>query len=50
MSKMIMVCHSLNNNTCMSLVVSLCLHTNSSGQSDPPECLQIIGIYPVVVL
>ena len=29
MNEMIMVCHSLNNNTCTGLVISLCLNPNS---------------------
>ena len=60
MNHRIIVCHSLNNNTCTGLVISLCLNTtscyfsffkyNSFDQSDPPESPQILDIYSVVAL
>ena len=40
MNEMIMVSHSLNNNTLTGLVIALCL--NTFGQSDPPELPQIL--------
>ena len=50
MTKMIMVCHSLNSNTRMGFVISLCLiKYKSSNQSDPPESPQMLDIYSVVV-
>ena len=50
MNEMIMVCHSLTNNTGMCLVISLCSNTNPSIRSDPPKSRQILDIYSVVVL
>ena len=49
MNEMTMVCHSVNNNTLMGLVISLCFG-HKSFQSDPPESPQILDIYSVVVL
>ena len=46
---MIMVCHSLNNNTRTGLVISLCLNVNTL-ISDPPGWPQILDIYSAVVL
>ena len=50
MNEIIMVSHSLNNNVCTGIVISLCLNTNPLGQSDAPESPQILDIYSVVVL
>ena len=50
MNEMIIVCHSLNNNTCMGLVISLCLNTNPLISLIPPESPQILDIYSVVAL
>ena len=49
MNEMIMVCHSLNNNTCTGLVISICLSTNPL-ISLIPKWPQILDIYSVVVL
>ena len=50
MNKMIMVCHSPNNNyTHGSCYISLFKH-KSFDQSDPPESPQILDIYSVVLL
>ena len=40
MNKMIMMSHSLNNNTCMGLIISLCLNTNPLVSLIPPFCLR----------
>ena len=48
MNEMIMVSHSLTNNTRMGYM-SLFKY-KSFGQSAPPESPQILGIYSVVVL
>ena len=39
MNEMIMVCHSLNNNTCTGLVISLCLNTNPLISLIPPALI-----------
>ena len=49
MNEMIMVSHSLNNNTCTGLFISLFKY-KSLGQSDPPEWPHILDIYSAVVL
>ena len=50
LNEMIIVCHSLNNNTCTGLVICLCLNANPLISLIPPEWPQILGIYSVVVL
>ena len=49
MNEMIIVCHSLNNNTRMDFYISL-FKCKSFDQSDPPESPQILDIYSVVEL
>ena len=49
MNEMIMVCHSLNNNTRMGLVISFCLNANPL-ISLILEWPQMLHIYSVVVL
>ena len=50
MNAMIMVCHSLNNNTRTALVISFCLNANPLISLISSEWPQILGIYSVVVL
>ena len=56
MNEMIMVCHSLNNNTPTGLVRCLCLNANPlisllpPSSPPPPEWPQNFDIYSVVVL
>ena len=50
MNEMIMVCHSMNNNTRTGLVIYLCLDTNPLISLIPHESPQILDIYSVVVL
>ena len=49
MNEMIMVVHSLDNNTCTGLDISL-FKWKSFDQSDPPEWPQALDIYSLVVL
>ena len=44
MNEMIMVCHSVSNNTRTGLVISLCLKTNPLINLIPPESPQILDI------
>ena len=46
---MIIVCHSLNDNTRTVFYISL-IEYKSFDQSDPPESPQILDIYSVVEL
>ena len=45
-----MRCHSVNNNTRMGLVISLCLNSNHLISQYPPKLPQILAIYSVVAL
>ena len=50
MNEMILVSHSLNNNTRTGLVISLCLSKNALISLPPPGWPHILDIYSVVVL
>ena len=50
MDEMIMVCHSLINNTGTGLIISGMCKYKFFDQSDPPESPQIFDIHSVVVL
>ena len=50
MNEMIMVVHSLNNNTSTGLDISLCLNANPLISLIPLKWPQILDIYSVVVL
>ena len=45
-----MIHHSLNNNTCMGLVIPLCSNSNPLISLIPPKLPQILDIYSVVAL
>ena len=45
-----MTCHSVNNNTRMDLVISLCSNSNHLISLIPPKLPEILDIYSVVAL